>query len=676
MGCCGSKNHVYSVPISSPEDSKGETPIYRKPEFASGLKGTPDIGITTMQEAYEKSFQKFKNYNCFAKRELLPDGKLSDFKWITYGQVYNKATEIGHLIEVFSLYSRAETTIKGETKHMALVGIYARTSLEWGLIDVACALYGYTTVPVYDTLGEDGIQYIFESTELTSCFVHSDLVKKVLELKSKDKTGKLKEVIVLDSEAPSDQMKRLEEAGIKAILLEEYIDQARNSGKELTKKRQVAPSDVYSFCYTSGTTGQPKAAMLLHSNFVSEIQAGKEGFAVKSSDVFVGFLPMAHSMERAVHVIKLYNGASTAYFQGDILKLKEDILLAKPTVIIAVPRLFNRLVDGIKQKLNELPKKKKNFVLNAFQKKIQKLKKTGVYTHFLYDKLVMSKIRAGFGGRVRFMLTGSAPISQDVLEYMKVAMCHPLIQGYGLTETTGGSFCTVPQVNELNIGGPVGVNEFKLVDIPEMSYFSTDKDEQGRSMPRGEVWIRGHNIFAGYYQAPEKTEEMLTSDGWLRTGDVGCIDSRNGALKIIDRKKNIFKLAQGEYIAPEKLESIYCKVEGLSEIFVYGDSLHGHLVAIGVPNDPVLIEKAQSLGVQGSIEEICSNMTVKEHLVAEMGKLASKFKLNGLERIKKLHLDPCQTLNNHGLLTTTMKLIRHQAKNKYQSIIDEMYQEK
>lgn len=211
----------------------------------------------------------------------------------------------------------------------------------------------------------------------------------------------------------------------------------------------------------------------------------------------------------------------------------------------------------------------------------------------LYDNLVFKQTKAIFGGRCRFLITSSAPISKDVIDFMKVISCSPMVEGYGQTESTGASFATVYEDAETGTtGGPCASVEFKLVDIPEMNYLSTDKNEKGEDQPRGEICFGGAGVFLGYYKDPVKTNEVLDHDGWLHSGDVGVILAHNKALKIIDRKKNIFKLQQGEYVAPEKVENCYLKVRGMTEVFVHGDSLQSYTVAIVVPDKKFIEELA------------------------------------------------------------------------------------
>ena len=212
----------------------------------------------------------------------------------------------------------------------------------------------------------------------------------------------------------------------------------------------------------------------------------------------------------------------------------------------------------------------------AINGKLHHLKDSASYTHSLWDSLVFNKMRALLGGRVQSMVTGSAPISADVLSFLKCCFACPIHEGYGQTESCAASSVTSAYDAEAgHVGGPLACVRMRLRDIPEMEYYSTDEN------PRGEICFQGNSIFHGYYKNPERTREALTDDGWLYSGDVGMI-MPNGSVKIIDRAKNIFKLSQGEYIAPEKLENVYIQSPLIQQVFVDGDSTKSWLIAICV----------------------------------------------------------------------------------------------
>jgi long-chain acyl-CoA synthetase len=265
------------------------------------------------------------------------------------------------------------------------------------------------------------------------------------------------------------------------------------------------------------------------------------------------------------------------------MKLKDDMALAKPTIFASVPRLFLRFFQLIKAKAESLTGIKKKIFDRGYAAKLHYLKNGGHVTHKFYDRLVFNTTKEAFGGRVRYLITASAPISGEIIDFLKIVTCCPMMEGYGQTESTGGSFLTDPWDSEVgHVGGPLPQNEFKVIDVPEMKYSSTDKDANGVLVPRGEICYRGSSIFQGYYRDLAKTREAVDEDGWLHSGDIGMI-LPNGGLKLFDRRKNIFKLSQGEYIAPEKVENIYMKVAGVAEVFVHGEALHAYCIAIVVP---------------------------------------------------------------------------------------------
>jgi long-chain acyl-CoA synthetase len=250
--------------------------------------------------------------------------------------------------------------------------------------------------------------------------------------------------------------------------------------------------------------------------------------------------------------VTLIVGMRTGYGCGNPMKLLDDCAVLKPHFFPSVPRLYNRIYAGVKAKFNELTGCKKYLIDSALASKSHYLHATQTYTHGCYDFLVFKKIKAMLGGRVKAMATGSAPIEQNVLDFLKISFCCPVLEGYGLTETCCTATISIAEDTVAgHVGGPTTAIKLRLRDAPELNYLHTDKP-----YPRGEIQLYGPTVTSGYYKLPEKTAEVFTEDGWFCTGDVGLVFP-NGSVKIIDRVKNIFKLSQGEYIAPEKLENIY-----------------------------------------------------------------------------------------------------------------------
>jgi long-chain acyl-CoA synthetase len=279
-------------------------------------------------------------------------------------------------------------------------------------------------------------------------------------------------------------------------------------------------------------------------------------------------LPLAHIFETIVMNLCLYGAAAIGFYQGDTLKIVEDLQALRPTVFVSVPRLYNRIYD----KVVGGAKAKGGIAALLFEKalatKIHNLHETGALTHGFWDRLVFSKVTAQLGlDRCRIMITGSAPIAPKVKDFMRVACGARIIEGYGLTETAAAATISHPDdASNGHVGIPTICSEIKLVDVPEMDYRSTN------APPTGEVCVRGPNVFQGYYKDKAKTDEAFDGSGWFHTGDIGRWNA-DGTLSIIDRKKNIFKLAQGEYVAAEKIENVMARCALVGSCFIHGDSL-------------------------------------------------------------------------------------------------------
>ena len=242
-----------------------------------------------------------------------------------------------------------------------------------------------------------------------------------------------------------------------------------------------------------------------------------------------------------------------------------------------------------------------------------------------YD-FAFKQIRESLGGKVRFMITGSAPISPEVLHFLRVCSgCH-VLEGYGATETGGASGVQIPGETTVgNVGPPFLCTMYKLVDVPEMNLVA-ERDN------RGEICIYGTNIFKGYFKDEERTKEALDADGWYHTGDIGSWDT-NGTLKIVDRVKNIFKLQQGEYIAPEKIENIYVRSKYVAQVFVYGNSYKSHLIAIVVPEQTVLFEWAKENGLEEDMASLCKNEDLKKLILKDLNQQGKVGGLKGFEQV-------------------------------------------
>ncbi|KAJ9071354.1 medium-chain fatty acid-CoA ligase faa2 [Entomophthora muscae] len=435
-----------------------------------------------------------------------------------------------------------------------------------------------------------------------------------------------------------------------------------------------SPNDLYTICYTSGTTGNPKGVMSTHWNYScsASVTTLLVGMDTRISDVYLSFLPLAHTFER-LNIANIYFCNNTiGFYSGNMLTLVDDIGELKPTIMAMVPRILHRIYDRIAAVGLEGQGIGPSLFRVGLQKKLDQYRRGEGTENLIWDTLVFNKVRKILGGRLRCILTGSAPISADVLDFLRVAMCPTILEGYGLTETAASGCLTMTDENKAGHVGPPTINtQVKLVDIPDMDYLSSDQP-----FPRGEICFKGANVFKGYFKDPEKTAEAIDSDGWFHTGDVGLIDER-GNIKIIDRKKNLFKLSQGEYIAPEKIENILSQNNKVAQIFVYGDSLQSKLVAIVVPDPESFLPWAKSITKDPSMDlaAAAENASVRKSLLRELTALGKKAELNGFELVQAIHIELTPFSEENKLVTPTLKAIRPAMTKMYKNIIEQLYKE-
>jgi long-chain acyl-CoA synthetase len=424
----------------------------------------------------------------------------------------------------------------------------------------------------------------------------------------------------------------------------------------------------------------PKGALLSHENMFSALAgAYVRGIMTYSTDVHLSFLPLAHVMERLIQVVLINSGSAIGFYQGDTLKLTMDLAELRPTIFPCVPRLLNKVYDKIMAGASASFFKRILFRIGINQK-VKSFRETGSLRHSIWDKIVFDKVAVKLGlERCRLFVTGSAPISAEVMDFFRVVFSASVIEGYGQSETAAaGTLTCMLDVSSGHVGGPSPSAEIKLIDVPEMGYFKTDTQHElgaGNVIPcdgRGEICFRGPSVFKRYYKMPEKTDEAIDNDGWCHTGDVG-IWLTTGQLKIVDRIKNIFKLSQGEYVAAEKVENVYVTCEYVAQSFVYGDSLQSCVVAVVVPDFDALSKWANENGKSSDPKELVSDKETAAFILKMMTATGREAKLHGFELAKAVYLvtEPFSVEND--LLTPSFKLKRHQAKKKFQANIDSMY---
>ena len=387
---------------------------------------------------------------------------------------------------------------------------------------------------------------------------------------------------------------------------------------------------------------------------------------------FFSYLPLSHVFERVITYAGIHGGFRIAFFQGEITKIQEDIAIARPDVLVGVPRVYLRFYDSIMASINKITGFKRKLLNKAIASKTEQYKRNGSVTSWFYDTFVLKKIRNALGGKITLFVSAAAPIEPTLMDNMKIFFSVPFVQGYGQTETAGAiSIGYGDDLERASLGPPMMCIQAKVVDVAEMNYRSTDMTDNLLT-PRGELCVRGSNVTQRYFKDTEKTKEAIDTDGWLHTGDVAIILPQ-GQIKIIDRKKNIFKLQQGEYIAPEKIENWLTNSKWVLQIFVYGDGLQSYIIAIIIPKKETVMEWEKEKGSPGTYEELCSTRELNEAILKDLTDDSKRGKFSGLEMIKKIHVTHTQFTIDNGTLTPTLKVKRNEAKTMYLNVIKDMY---
>ena len=533
------------------------------------------------------------------------------------------------------------------------IALLSENRPEWSIVDLAILSLGAINVPIYTTQAIDQIGYILKDSGARAIFISNRKLYRHARAVLEERM--LEHLIFFDPDVAEDPD--------RAVSLETLEISGRRQRQERPEAfdaylRAVRPDDLATIIYTSGTTGEPKGVMLTHNNFMSNVLAITNGLPIGPTDVALSVLPLSHIFERAGFYVFCYNGVSV-YYAASFDQVGENLREVGPTVMTAVPRLFEKVYHRIVKKgMAEKGWKRRVFtrsleVGQRYGERKDTHKRIPIRVRVqqkLASKLVFSKWRDGVGGRLRYFVSGGAPLS-PALSYSYIAAGIPILQGYGATET-----CIVsanrPDNNQVgSVGLPFEGIELKIAED-------------------GEILVRGPNVMRGYYGQPEATAAVL-KDGWFATGDVGHMD-KAGRLYITDRKKDLFKLSNGKYIAPQLIESLLKQSEFVSQVVVVGAG-RKQPAALVVPDLENLKQALAETGQQFSADKVELSKNSVAIKIVQRDVAALTAHLADYERIRRVALLPNEFSIDSGELTPTLKVKRRVIDERFGDLIEELY---
>ncbi|MDT7779986.1 MAG: long-chain acyl-CoA synthetase [Acidobacteriota bacterium] len=535
-------------------------------------------------------------------------------------------------------------------------GLLSESSPEWVITDLGCQYAGIVNVPIYPTLAPQQV-----------CYIIGDSGSRLLFVENREAYQRVRESLEVCAGLTHVVLMRGEAAGVEGLLA---LAELEARGAQLESARPlllgelsgaVCAEDLATIIYTSGTTGEPKGVMLTHSNVVSNLTATSERLAFKPDDVVLSVLPLSHVFERGAMYMYLHHGAKI-YFAESIERVGDNMREVHPTLVVAVPRLFEKIYARIKDKAAEGGRVKTAMLtwavgvgkrwarLAAWKRRVPAWL---ALEHAVASKLVFSKWREGVGGSMRLFLSGGAALPEELgLIFYGAGL--PIVQGYGLTETSPVITVNGAEDNRIGtVGRPVAHVEV-------------------RTAPDGEIETRGPNVMRGYYNKADATSEVFTEDGWFKTGDIGRLDAE-GYLSITDRKKELFKTSGGKYIAPQPIEQRIKRSRFVNQVVLVGNG-RKFAAALIVPDWEMLRSYAQHKGLDiKTTAEFCRHPRILDLFQRQVDAVTED--LSRYERVKRIALIERELTVEGGELTPTLKVKRRIVDEKYRDTIDRLYAE-
>jgi long-chain acyl-CoA synthetase len=534
------------------------------------------------------------------------------------------------------------------------VAILSANSPEWTLADAGCQFLGAVDVPLYTTLAAPAVRYIIRDSGAKAFFIQDQATfERIREILPECET--LEKLIFFN-------FSNVEvEGAISLATLETSGAELKKENPELINElvSAIKSEDIATLIYTSGTTGEPKGVMLMHQNLISNVLDTGADFTFSSKDVPLSVLPLSHVFERSGMYLYIFNGMGVHYAES-IDKAADNLLEVRPTIFVGVPRIFEKVYARAKQRAASESSLKEaifDWAIEVGKEYARTIERKEAVPRLLAvkreiaDRLVFSKMREFFGGRLRFCISGGAALSEDIA-YIFNGAGILIMQGYGLTETSPVISSNSPLNSKVGtVGKPIRNVEVRIAED-------------------GEIEVSGANVMIGYYNKPEATRSAFTDDGWFKTGDIGLID-QEGFLKITDRKKELFKTSGGKYIAPSPIEQMIKASRFVSQVVLVGNE-RKFPAALIVPNFEALEHYARlkNLAIK-SPAEFCSHPRIIDLLERQVLELTQS--LSNYEKVKKIALLERELTVEGGELTPTLKVKRRVVEEKYRDVIEKIY---
>ena len=566
----------------------------------------------------------------FADKPALGTRKPQGWEWTTFRQ-------LGEMVD----HARSGLAALGVGPGDR-VAVIANNRLEWAVCAYACYTRGCSYVPMYEAQLEKEQHFILRDCGAKACFVANDALEKRIRGLQADLPD-LQHVISFEGEA--------------------YRSLLATGKANPVAPTQTNDSDVAKIIYTSGTTGNPKGVRLTHHNLAANVSALLDVAPVREGDRSLAFLPWAHVFGGTVELNCLLGVGGQIAICDNTDKLLAYLPEVKPTMLFAVPRIWNRIYDGVQKQIAGKPKPIQVIFRTALRAKSKQrngeslgLRERAALA--IAQKLIFSKIVEKFGGELRFAFSGAAALSREVAEFID-NLGIKVYEGYGMTESSGGTTANVPGATRLgSVGKPIPGVEVQI-----------DKSAPGANGDEGEIVIYGTGVMAGYHNQPEATAQCITPDGGLRSGDLGRID-KDGFLFITGRVKELYKLANGRYVAPAPLEEKLQLSPFILQAIVYGDN-QTHNVALIVPDMTALKAWAESHGIGMDEKSLLSDNRTHDLVRKEIESCSRDFK--GFESVLKFVLTPEELTTQNGMLTPTLKVKRRIVLAKYEGQLKALY---